>query len=360
MKKSTLAISLTFAVATIVGFIPNVSAATVQPSWKQAIGQYHTVIDGEPVNYVTINVHDPRVSVSPVVANNQFGTTESLANMAKSAHAVVAINGTFFNSWSNDYPSGAIEINGHFENDAVGTILGFGTHGQMLMTRAKESLSASIEDHSNPSVSGLWPWYLNVASSNADRVDILTSYFGKSSKENAASVVVVEGNKVASIHQGITSIPSSGYAIELGSGEDSMLKRIHQGDNAHLNVTVEDLNGSHVDFSQYPNAIGAGPMLVDNKQIVLNPGLEGFKDPTLIDTDTLRSFAGINSKGDLVLGTIHSATLSTEASIVQKLGLKSGMNLDGGSSTGLYINGQYITPPGRNLATALVVTFGSH
>ncbi|MFD1674880.1 phosphodiester glycosidase family protein [Alicyclobacillus fodiniaquatilis] len=356
MKKSTLAISTAVVILSVAAFCQIASAST-QPAWSQSIIQHHTLIDGETVNYVTINVHNPKVCVMPVVANNQFGTTASLANMAKSAHAVVAINGTFFNSWSNDYPSGAIEINGQFESDSEGTILGFGNNGQMLMARAKESLSANIEDQSNPSVTGLWPWYLNVPSENSDRVDILTSFYGKTTKDSRASVVDIEGNRVLSIHQGITTIPSNGFAVELGSNESSMLNRIHAGDPASLSVSVDGLNGDAINFSAYPNAIGAGPMLVNGGQIVLNPSLEGFKDPTLIDTNTLRSFAGIDNKGDLVLGTIHSATLATEARIVQQLGLRSGMNLDGGSSTGLYMNGQYITSPGRNLATSLVVTY---
>ncbi|MFD1674841.1 phosphodiester glycosidase family protein [Alicyclobacillus fodiniaquatilis] len=338
------------------------SATTVyasSPSWTKAITTHHIVIDGEAVNYVQVDTHNPKVTVRPVVAHNTFGSTQSLESMAKSAHAVVAINGTFFNaaSTSNKYPTGAIEINGQFENDAKGTLLGFGTNGQLLMTRAKESLKASIEDSTNPTVTGLWPWYLNVPSTNPERVDILTSYFGKSSRDKNATVVTIENNKVASIHQGKTTVPSNGYAVELGKGETSMLGRVHVGDPASMSVGVETLDGAPIDFTEYHNAIGAGPMLVNNKKIVLNPGLEGFKDKTLIDSNTLRSFAGIDKSGGLIFGTIHAATLATEAKIVKSLGLVQAMNLDGGSSTGLYFNGKYLTRPGRNLATALVVTF---
>ena len=80
-------------------------------------------------------------------------------------------------------------------------------------------------------------------------------------------------------------------------------------------------------------------------QIVLDPAIKGFKVPILLDMNTLRSFAGITNNGQLVLGTIHSATLSTEADITRKLGLKEAMNLDGGSSTGLYLNGRSRTQP---------------
>ncbi|GMA51020.1 hypothetical protein GCM10025857_23770 [Alicyclobacillus contaminans] len=315
------------------------------------------VIDGEPVHYVRINVHDPHVSVRPVVANHTFGTTTSLANMAKNAGAIVAVNGTFFNSWSNEFPDGALKINGQFESIGEGTILGIGNNGQLTMTQAKESLSATVQDGTNP-ISQLWPWCLNVPSTNTNRVDILTPYFGKTTKDKSATVVVIKHNRVDSVSRGVTAIPGSGFVFELGSGESkTLLNRIHVGDPANFAVNVESLSGSPINFSQFPNAIGAGPMLVNNNQIVLNPKVEGFTDPTLLNSNTLRTFVGIDSSGDLILGTIHSATLSTEAKIVQHLGLKEAMNMDGGSSTGLYFNGQYITKPGRNLATALVVSY---
>ncbi|GEO27566.1 hypothetical protein AAC03nite_33510 [Alicyclobacillus acidoterrestris] len=286
-----------------------------------------------------------------------YGTTESLANMAKSVHAVVAINGTFFNSWGNKFPTGTIEINGQFESAGQGTLLAFGSNGNMLMTRAKETLSGTIEDQTNPSVTGLWPWYINSPSTNSGVVDILTSYFGKTMTNKNADLVSIADGKVTSVKQGSTTIPSNGYSVEIGKGEKSMLSRIHPGDPASVSVNVENLKGQAINISKYPNALGCGPMLVDDRQVVLNPSLEGFKDPTLVDSNTLRSFAGIDAKGDLVLGTIHAATLSTEADIAKKLGLKQAMNLDGGSSAGLYLNGRYVTPPGRNLSTALVVTY---
>ncbi|WAH35971.1 phosphodiester glycosidase family protein [Alicyclobacillus dauci] len=355
VRNKHIALGMTVACGTILALSPTVSASP-KPSWQQAVSSHHAVVDGQPVNWVSINVHNPHVSVRPVVANNTFGTTSSLASMANSVGAIAAINGTFFNSWSNRFPTGAIEINGQFQNDSQGTILGIGQKGQLVMTRAKESLSVEVHDDTNP-ISQLWPWYLNVPSTNSDRVSVLTSYFGKTTKDKTANVVTVQHNTVQGIHKGVTPIPVGGYAVEIGSGSASLLDRIHVGDPVNFSVSVQSLDGHSIDFSQYPNAIGAGPMIVDNKQIVLNPKLEGFTDPVLLNTNTLRSFVGIDSSGNLILGTIHSATLSTEAKIAHSLGLKQAMNLDGGSSTGLYFNGTYVTRPGRNLATALVVSY---
>ncbi|WP_236011539.1 phosphodiester glycosidase family protein [Alicyclobacillus fructus] len=68
-----------------------------------------------------------------------------------------------------------------------------------------------------------------------------------------------------------------------------------------------------------------------------------------------RSVVGIDRAGHLVFLTIHKANVWQEASIAKALGLWDAMNLDGGSSTGLWYAGRYLTPPKRALATAIVV-----
>jgi hypothetical protein len=39
----------------------------------------------------------------------------------------------------------------------------------------------------------------------------------------------------------------------------------------------------------------------------------------------------------------------------KNLGLRDALNLDGGASTGLYYNGEYVTAPGRLLSNCLAV-----
>lgn len=346
---TALAVALPFTL------IPCPTFAASAPVWQPSLTVHQRTIDGEAVNYILVNPRNPHIHIEPAVANNRFGTTQTLAAIAKENHAIAAVNGTFFNSWSNQFPDGAIEMNGQFEYSAEGTLFGFGTGGKLTMVRAKEALSASIQDASNP-ISNLWPWYLNVESEAAKRIDIVTPYYGKSADANATDVVIGNGH-VEQIANGPVPIPANDYAVELGGGESAMLKRIHVGDTATYHVTVEQLNGHPIDFSAYPNAIGAGPMLVRGGKVDLDPSLEGFHSGSLLDSVTLRTFVGWMPNGDVIMATIHAANVRTEAEIAHALGVAYAMNMDGGSSTGLYADGRYITTPGRALATALIVTY---
>lgn len=56
------------------------------------------------VQFVTINLNDPRLEVRPVLARDELGRTESLAGMAKRTGALAAINGSFFMAYNKgDY-----------------------------------------------------------------------------------------------------------------------------------------------------------------------------------------------------------------------------------------------------------------
>ncbi|WP_230087624.1 phosphodiester glycosidase family protein [Alicyclobacillus mali (ex Roth et al. 2021)] len=324
---------------------------------SQAIQVRSLVVDGEPVNEVIINVRDPHIEVQPAIANHELGTTATLAQIAQQNHAIAAINGTFFDAGGDNFPAGALELNGQFVYNDKGTLLGIGTQGQLTMLRATEELSLNVYDPAN-TISNMWPWFLNTLSTNPMRVSVLTPFYGPRTRESSSVVAEVENNKIVAIHDGITPIPSNGYDIEIGAGEAKtpIMQRVHVGDRAVWGDTVVSLDtGKTVPFTAYPNAIGAGPMLLNNGRIDIEPAKEGLDNYEVVDAVTLRSVVGFNSSGQLVFLTIHDANVDQEAQIAKALGLTYAMNLDGGSSTGLWYEGRYLTVPQRTLATAIVV-----
>jgi exopolysaccharide biosynthesis protein len=102
-------------------------------------------------------------------------------------------------------------------------------------------------------------------------------------------------------------------------------------------------------------AIGAGPMLLRNGRVALTPYDEGFGDPSIFAV-ARRSAVGVNSQGKLLLVTVHTpVTLNKLAHIMLKLGSVDAMALDGGTSSALYSNGEYITKPGRALTNLILI-----
>jgi hypothetical protein len=214
--------------------------------------RFSTASGSRTVQFVTINLNDPRLEVRPVLARDELGRTESLAGMAKRTGALAAINGSFFMAYNKgDYkpPWGLIVIDYEKKHDGVsGSSIGF--------------------------------------------------------NGNALPVIDRSSRFAADSFQHVTS---------------------------------------------------AGPTLVKDGKIVVNPVAEGMNDPKLTKASGQRSFIGYTANKQLVMGTVPNVTLAQLASICQSMGLVAAMNLDGGASSGLYAHGKLLTAPGRELSNALVV-----
>ena len=101
-------------------------------------------------------------------------------------------------------------------------------------------------------------------------------------------------------------------------------------------------------------AVGCGPRLVTDGKVSLDMLGEKFTDPKVLRLSMERSAVGLTKNRQLLL-VITSGTMSQLAELMQKLGCAHAMNLDGGASSGLYLQGRYLRSPGRNLSNALLV-----
>ncbi|MDG0872095.1 phosphodiester glycosidase family protein [Paenibacillus thiaminolyticus] len=106
-------------------------------------------------------------------------------------------------------------------------------------------------------------------------------------------------------------------------------------------------------------ALQAGPRLVTNGQVSVDPVPEGFKDPKILTNSGARSAVGVTSDHKLILLTTSGATIPELAQMMKQAGAQQAMNLDGGASSGLYYKGKYITSPGREISNALLVHYGN-
>lgn len=128
--------------------------------------------------------------------------------------------------------------------------------------------------------------------------------------------------------------------------------------SAEGDVTFRDQSGvygRHRGWEGVYNAICTGPTLVREGKLWLKPRQEGFRDPRVLGP-ARRSAMGLDHKGRLVLVTIHTpVSLNKLAHIMLRLNCQDAVNLDGGSSSGLYCNGEYVTKPTRKLSNVLLV-----
>lgn len=112
----------------------------------------------------------------------------------------------------------------------------------------------------------------------------------------------------------------------------------------------------HVDWTGYEAVLCAGPRLLWDGQICVNPKAEGFRDKRMIYSKVPRLGVGVTAKGKLLLVLVRKPChLSDLARVMKALGCADAVNVDQGSSASLYYRGWYIMRPKRYLTNILAV-----
>jgi hypothetical protein len=180
-------------------------------------------------------------------------------------------------------------------------------------------------------------------------VDRYTPAWGRSYKNilNNEVIATVQAGQVISLQQaraaGRTTvlIPEDGYLLVIREDRDAV-NALPTG--TAVEIAISTFPG---EFENYSHIMGGGPVLIQDQRIVLNAGAEQFS-AAFSRQAAARSVIGISSEGNLMLTVVHhringaGPTLSEMAQILQQMGAMHALNLDGGSSTTLYLGGQLL------------------
>ncbi|PKM94524.1 MAG: hypothetical protein CVU84_10685 [Firmicutes bacterium HGW-Firmicutes-1] len=317
------------------------------------------------VKTVWIDLNDPTIRLDIVCANNKVGTTDSLkdiANLAKDDQTKVlaAINGTYFNAYSDMQPSGTLISEGevlHVTNS--GTVFGIDGGNDFSIVPLSIKIEGSIND------SWVWPnnwyaWNINQIFTESSSSVIFTPEYGTKTPVHKMTSIVVDNHIVTKISSGQVNIPSEGFVLV--TGDNSQISKFQVGYSADYKITYNenDYDGATTDqplsWNNIRSGVGAGPLLLKDSKIAVNAKKEGFTEEKITVSKATRSFIGITNKNQLVIGVVDGVTVNEMAEIAKKLGLTDAMCLDGGASSGLLYNDTYLYKPGRDLSNAVVIT----
>jgi len=259
----------------------------------------------------------------------------SLTELARSRDALVAINGGYFNRVRR-LPLGAIKNQGEWLS---GPILNRGVvawEPHSLPRFGRLRLEESLVNRQGRT----WPLMV-VNSGYVQRgISRYTSAWGPyyrplSGTETAA---LLRGGVV----QGRLDSPTLAGGVALRPGDSLLVARggaelpWSEGEALTLISRPSDPIG------QASNVIGGGPLLLQDGRIVLNGMVEGF-GAAFLSQGAPRTVIGSDGT-ELWLVTVEGVdqdgpTLQDTALLLQQLGLRDALNLDGGSSTGLVMGG---------------------
>ncbi|MBS3030409.1 MAG: phosphodiester glycosidase family protein [Dolichospermum sp. DET50] len=308
--------------------------------WRQQFVNLGT--DRFPVVWLDINPRTVGLSIKPIITNPQTLTGSApIMQTAQNYLAVAAINGGYFNR-NNKLPLGAIRRDNQWLSGPIlnrGAIA-WNNNGQFYFDRLTLTETLITSNNQRLPISLLNTGYVQRG------IARYTPAWGNTYTplSDNETIVVVENNQVinqlAGSKSGITAIPipQNGYLLTFRSE----IPQLPIGTKVSLTSTT-----TTPEFSRYPHIIGAGPLLVQNRQIVLDGLAEKF-NPAFMKGQAVRSSICTTSTGSLMIAAVHSRaggggpTLAEQAKLMQTMGCINALNLDGGSSTSLYLSGQLL------------------
>ncbi|MBD2693317.1 phosphodiester glycosidase family protein [Anabaena catenula] len=302
--------------------------------------------DSFPVVWLEINPRVVGLTLKPMWVNSDIlAGTAPLIQTAQRYLAVAGINGGYFNR-NNRLPLGAIRrdnqwISGPILNRGA---IAWNDSGQFYFGRL--TLNENLISANNQSLPIL---FLNSGYAQTG-IARYTSVWGSTYTpltDNEILLVVQNDqitNQLPGGKAGVTPvpIPQNGYLLTLRGTATTNANKLPIGTKVSITSTT-----TPTDFSRYPHIVGAGPLLIQNRQIVLDAKAEKFS-AAFISEKAVRSAICTTNTGNLMIAAVHNraggagATLAEHAQLMQVMGCVNALNLDGGSSTSLYLGGQLL------------------
>lgn len=321
-----------------------------QIRWQQGIDwrqDYLSVADAQfAVTWLEL---DPAlVNLKPIWSNTQqMEGIARLKDMAGENQVEIAINGGFFNR-DTKLPLGALKREGQWYSSPIlnrGAIA-WDNQGSFTMDRLRYQETLYTDTGRTFFLQALNSGYVQAGIARYTPAWGVT-YTPLTDEE---TVVVVENQRVQRLeattpHQkSPIPIPSNGYLLTI-RGRVEFIPAFPIGTTLQLQNQAFPAS-----FTPYPNILGAGPLLIKNGRVVLNAAGENFSE-AFIQQKAHRSAIALTQAGKLLLVAMGDGvgrkgpTLEEATAILEQLGAIEALNLDGGSSTSLYLGGEIINRP---------------
>ncbi len=314
-------------------------------------------INGRPVriNVVEINQKlNPNLQINPQLSSSRLASKSTITTLARKNNSLVAINGTYFKPQTG-VPLGTLMINGKMYTGPIYNRVAMGIFDNGF-DMARLELNAQVKSFKgNVKVDNI-----NQPRMLSTHVIVYTPEWGSFAPPSPkyGKQIAVEKGKIISIGTQSMPIPQNGYVIV---GPDERLAKIYKA--KHVDLDIKTIPN----WENVKHIISGGPYLVKNGEVFVDMteqklGAIGGKNP--------RTAIGYTQDGNFIMvavdgreGASVGLTLKELAWFMKSIGCTNAMNLDGGGSTVMYVNGRVVNMPkvkgGIALSNALTIDLKS-
>lgn len=317
------------------------------------------------INVVEINTSiNPNIEIQPVLAGEKLANKATIGSLARKSNSVVAVNGSFFMP-KTGVPLGVMMVDKKILTGPVYNRVALGiTDNGFKMDRV--SLDAKLTYGANV----LTVNNINVPRMLSSDVIIYNGDWGKKApapnKNNGIAATVSDGKVLNKTYES-AEIPQNGFVI---SGPKEKIEEFLtikeppkklKKKKEQLEITLDIKTNPN--WEDVKHIISGGPYLVKNGNLYVDIKEQKFNS---IAGKNPRTAVGYTKEGHFIIVAIDGreeasvgVNLYDLAKIMKSFGCHYAMNLDGGSSTVMNINGNIVNSPsvkgGIALSNALTV-----
>jgi hypothetical protein len=295
------------------------------------------------INILEVDPKNQFIEVMPALASDRMMSKARGETIVRRTNAIAGINGSFFKP-DRGTPVGLLIIDGELISGPIFDRVAFGiTKNQELrMTRVGMRGEINLGNGTHVRLDNV-----NQPRVLSHQVVVYSSRWGTMAPpvpKNGIQVQLRDGFVTARSTTDSLPIPKDGFVIS-GPRTPELVALASRQLDSPVNITLYTLP----DWSDVKHAIAGGPYLVRNGQVYVDTQAQRFG----LKGAAPRSALGITREGKLLLVTVDGrqrnvsvgVSLQEMASIMKQLGAKDAMNLDGGSSTQMIVEGRLVNSP---------------
>ena len=277
------------------------------------------------------------LSVEPSIASETLAARQKISNIATRENAIVAINGGYFKPQTG-VPLGTLMINKKVYTGPIYDRVAMGIFDNNKYEMARVQLKANVETN----IGGLKIDNVNQPRMLSVHTIVYTPDWGEYSPPTPryGKQIVIEDGQLVKSSYGRCKIPKNGFVIV---GAEKNLNKIINAKRFRLNIKINP------EWKDVNHIISGGPYLIKNGDIYVDMTAQKLSS---IGGRNPRTAIGYTSDNHLIMltadgreGASIGLTLMELANLMKEFGCVNAMNLDGGGSTVMYVNGQVVNKP---------------
>jgi hypothetical protein len=334
----------------------------------------------EPMSVSLLRLDPRQIELRAALANDEIMGTEVVSSIGERHGAIAAINAGFFRP--NGDPNGVLALGGRLVSDtrrargAIG-ISNDGTGVKLTYARLKATAAVTIgtgRRTSRVAIDGIdttrvrGKLMLFTPSYHADTDTAPTGLEWVVNRP--ATGPPTEGLRVVSgpHRAGRTPIPREGFVLSFGGTKPpAPLARLERGVRVTLSVTYDPIEGGPEAWSIAQDIVGGAGLLIRDGRDVDDWSIESF-NKGFAEGRHPRTMIGNEPDGTIWLVIVDGRqpqlsvgmTLVELRALARRLGLVNALNLDGGGSSTMWVEGHVVNSPSdaagpRKVSDALLV-----